>query len=262
MPSNEYYDSSGYPATGGAGSSASMRAELDAVEAGFMKLPTMAGSGGEPVFVNAGGTALESKSIADAMTALGLPTLAGNGGEPVFVNAGETALETKSIADTMTALGAESSSKKDASGGYAGLTLLKINFKNALNTITSFFTNANTAARTYTFPDKDGTVAMTSDLPVFSQTWQKLILSRALGTIYQNTTADPITVYVLCVLDSPSGNITAQAGAASPPDTIVGFAVAIDPTLQYGEVSFIVPPGWHYKVTEVGMTATEWNELR
>jgi hypothetical protein len=53
---------------------------------------------------------------------------------------------------------------KDASGGYAGLTLFNINFKNVANTFTSFFTNTNTASRTYTFPDKDGTVAMLSDI--------------------------------------------------------------------------------------------------
>lgn len=53
----------------------------------------------------------------------------------------------------------ENVANKDATGGYAGLTLFKINFKNALNTITSFFTNANTVARTYTFQDKDGTIA-------------------------------------------------------------------------------------------------------
>ncbi|MEK7451989.1 MAG: hypothetical protein AAB664_01505, partial [Patescibacteria group bacterium] len=53
---------------------------------------------------------------------------------------------------------------KDATGGVAGLTLFKINFKNALNTFTSFFTNSNTAARTYTFPDQTGTVALTSDI--------------------------------------------------------------------------------------------------
>jgi len=61
-------------------------------------------------------------------------------------------------------------SEKDATGGYAGLTLFKINFKNTLNTFTSFFTNANTAARTYTFPDKDGTVAMTSDITSSAET--------------------------------------------------------------------------------------------
>ena len=53
---------------------------------------------------------------------------------------------------------------KDASGGYAGLTLFKINFKNVANTFTSFFTNSNTAARTYTFQDRDGTIADATDL--------------------------------------------------------------------------------------------------
>lgn len=55
-------------------------------------------------------------------------------------------------------------SEKDASGGYVGLTLFKINFKNTLNTFTSFFVNANTAARTYTFPDRDGTMADGTDI--------------------------------------------------------------------------------------------------
>ncbi len=41
---------------------------------------------------------------------------------------------------------------------------MKINFKNALNTFISFFTNANTAARTYTFQDRDGTIADNTDL--------------------------------------------------------------------------------------------------
>jgi len=58
----------------------------------------------------------------------------------------------------------EDASKKDATGGYAGLTLFKINFKNVANTFTSFFTNVNTAARTYTFPDKDIAVAGLDDI--------------------------------------------------------------------------------------------------
>lgn len=53
---------------------------------------------------------------------------------------------------------------KDASGGYVGLTLFKINFRNTLNTFTSFFTNNNTAARTYTFQDRNGTIADDTDL--------------------------------------------------------------------------------------------------
>lgn len=58
----------------------------------------------------------------------------------------------------------EQTTNKDASGGYAGLTLFKLNMRNAANTFTSWFTNTNTAARTYTLPDKDGTVAMLADI--------------------------------------------------------------------------------------------------
>lgn len=64
-----------------------------------------------------------------------------------------------------TALGftPENAANKDASGGYAGLTLFALNARNAANTITSFITNAATAARTWTMPDKDGTLATTTD---------------------------------------------------------------------------------------------------
>ena len=65
---------------------------------------------------------------------------------------------------TLASLGAEATANKDASGGYAGLTLFKLNLRNAANTITSWFTTAATVARTWTMPDKDGTVAMTSDI--------------------------------------------------------------------------------------------------
>lgn len=58
----------------------------------------------------------------------------------------------------------ESLVNKDATGGYVGLTLFKINFKNAANTFTSFFTNTNTASRTYTFQDRNGTIADNTDL--------------------------------------------------------------------------------------------------
>lgn len=58
----------------------------------------------------------------------------------------------------------QNTSAKDATGGYAGLTLFKINFKNVANTFTSFFTNLNTAARTYTFQDRNGTILDDTDL--------------------------------------------------------------------------------------------------
>jgi len=71
---------------------------------------------------------------------------------------GWNALPYDTFGITAATLGAEVTTNKDASGGYAGLTLLKINFKNVLGTFTSFFTNSNTASRTYTFPDRSITV--------------------------------------------------------------------------------------------------------
>lgn len=59
---------------------------------------------------------------------------------------------------------AENVASRDVTGGYAGLTLFKLNLRNAANTITSWFSTAATAARTWTLPDKDGTVAMLSDI--------------------------------------------------------------------------------------------------
>lgn len=53
---------------------------------------------------------------------------------------------------------------KNASGGYVGLTVFNINFKNVAGTFTSFFTNTNTAARTYTFQDRNGTIADDGDI--------------------------------------------------------------------------------------------------
>ena len=57
---NEYYDHTTYPAQGASGSSSALRSELDSIETGFDKMPTLAGNGTEIVVVNSGGTALET----------------------------------------------------------------------------------------------------------------------------------------------------------------------------------------------------------
>lgn len=56
---NEYYDHGSFPQTGTAGSSASMRAELESIEAGFNKLPILLSNGGKIVRVNAAANGLE-----------------------------------------------------------------------------------------------------------------------------------------------------------------------------------------------------------
>lgn len=55
---NPYYDHGSFPSPGTLGSSAAMRAELDLIEAGFAKLPTLAGNANKVVVVNGAGTAL------------------------------------------------------------------------------------------------------------------------------------------------------------------------------------------------------------
>lgn len=55
---NPYYDHGTFPATNAQGTSAAMRAELDLIEAGFAKLPTLSGNGNKVVVVNSGATAL------------------------------------------------------------------------------------------------------------------------------------------------------------------------------------------------------------
>lgn len=67
---NAYYDHGTFPQPGSAGSSAAMRAELDLIEAGFGKLPTLSGNANKPVIVNGSGTAL--------VTTTGTLTLPGN----------------------------------------------------------------------------------------------------------------------------------------------------------------------------------------
>jgi hypothetical protein len=98
--------------------------------------------------ITATGSNTGDETTATIKTKLGITTLSGS-------NTGD---------QTLASLAAEGTANKDATGGYVGLTAFKLNMKNVAGTITSWLTNTNTAARTYTFPDKDGTVAMTSDI--------------------------------------------------------------------------------------------------
>jgi hypothetical protein len=69
------------------------------------------------------------------------------------------------IGGTGSISGAEMLVNKDASSGYAGLTLFGINTKNDAGTVTSTLKNNNNTTQVYTLPNKTGTVALTSDIP-------------------------------------------------------------------------------------------------
>lgn len=87
--------------------------------------------------------------------------------------------------------GLEEASNKDVSGGYVGLTLFKINFLNVAGTYTSFFTNSNTAAHTYTFQDRDGTIVDLTDLQSGAFTMTNKRITKRVSTEASNATPTP-----------------------------------------------------------------------
>lgn len=117
----------------------------------------------------------------------------------------------------------QSTSEKDATSGYAGLTLFKINFKNAANTFTSFLTNINTAARTYTFQDRDGIIVDNTDLAlkanIASPTFTGTVTfpSQTANTIFAapNGASGVPTWRVLVAADIPALAYAPTAGSAS-----------------------------------------------
>lgn len=86
--SNEFYNPSGSPSTGSSGSSAVMRSEFTAIQAGFALLPTMFGNGSLPLFVNAGATALEAVSSSTARARLSLGTMSAQNANNVAITGG------------------------------------------------------------------------------------------------------------------------------------------------------------------------------
>ena len=114
----------------------------------------------------------------------------------------------------------ENSANKNASGGYVGLTTFNINFKNVANTFTSFLTNTNTAAHTYTFPNATGIVALTSDISNASITGKVLTgYSSASGTVADTDT-------ILQAFNKLNGNDGLKAPLVSPSFTTPTLGVA------------------------------------
>lgn len=111
---------------------------------------------------------------------------------------------------------------KDAPGGVPGLTQLKLNLKNVAGTITSWFTTVATVARTWTMPDKDGTVAVLSDFAA----------PPAIG----NTTAAAATFTTLTAGNTGVAALTTSAGfgcngKTAQPSAALGAAATDLPTV-------------------------------
>lgn len=88
MAGSEYYDHSTFPAFNSPGSSASMRSELDKIEAGFDKCPTLAGNGSKFVRIKADTSGMESvAAIGGGSSVVTANGTVGSGNSAVFANA-------------------------------------------------------------------------------------------------------------------------------------------------------------------------------
>lgn len=196
----------------------------------------LATGGGTAVGTNTG-----DETGAGIRTKLGITTLSGsNTGDQTSVT-GNAGTVTNGVYTT----------DKDATGGIAGLTLLKINFKNAANTFTSFFTNSNTAARTYTFPDKDGTVAMTSDITgtnsgtnTGDQSIFSTIAVSGQSNVVADTTSDTLTLVagsnVTITTNAATDEITIAAASGGGSSTLTIDAITGTYTVIAGDLGKVI----------------------
>lgn len=128
---------------------------------------------------------------------------------------------------------------KDVSNGVPALTLFKINFKNVANTFTSFFTNSNAAARTYTFPDSNGSVLLDASIDAATldsapaDTAEFLYWSVVASALRKITVAGLKSIFAL-VGGNPAQNFTANNLTVSSAVSISGGLTLIGGVVGYG----------------------------
>jgi len=123
--------------------------------------------------------------------------------------------------------------EKDVTGGIVGMTLFKINFKNAANTFTNFLTNATTAARTWTFPDKDGDVQMLDDFEIMT------------GALAVFSPADNAVTYIGCSTPLAPNPTDTNRQFQLPTGTVVGCLIYVDPTGALGSNENVTYALWN-----------------
>jgi len=123
-------------------------------------------------------------------------------------------------------------------------------------TLTSPIISSITNTGTLTLPTTTGTLALQSDGIGFSQTWQNVAGSRALGTTYTNSTGKPIAV---------SAQVQATSNGTST--MVISGVTAVSTVAQanLGVALFgIVPPSATYVVdnNQASKSIVVWAELR
>jgi hypothetical protein len=136
----------------------------------------------------------------------------------------------------------------DTSDGIPGLTGFQLNLKNAAGTITSWFTTAATAARTWAMPNKDGTVALTSDITGVNsgtntgdQDLSELATKTGAETLTNKTLTAPTINGVTGVIDLNTGAAVASAATVNL-NTATGNRVHITGTTTITAVTLTRGP--------------------
>ena len=152
------------------------------------------------------------KQINDLLTAVGLKQDALVSGTNIKTINGSSILGSGDM--TISSGGGDMTTTTDQTvSGIKTFLAGKLGLRNVANTFTSFFTNTNTASRTYTLPDKNGTVAMTSDLPtntVATGTQNKLLkYTNSGGTQAGNSRIQDTGVYIgIDTISPPTKDLT------------------------------------------------------
>ena len=93
----------------------------------------------------------------------------------------------------------------------------------------------------------------------YSQTWQNVTGSRAIGTTYTNSSGKPIEVIV-----SGTGNGTNGLWGCTINSAVTFYSPSTYANGGWTYLCFIVPNGQTYQLTQQGSNATlqNWSELR
>ena len=224
---NDFWTHGSFPSAGSPATSASMRAELDAISAGFDKLPGLTGNGNKVVVVNSGGTAL---TVGQQLIMGGNLTISGAYATTITVT-GTTTVTLPTSGTLATLAGTETLTNKTFSLGSNTLSGTTAQFNTALSD-NDFATLAGTETltnKTLTSPII-GTIVNTGTLT----------LPTATDTLVGRATTDTLTNKTLTAAIL-SGTFTGTYTLAGTPSltspTITTGTVAADPVTALGVAS-------------------------
>lgn len=159
----------------------------------------------------------------------------------------------------VTITGVELTANKDVSGGYAGLTLYKLNLKNAAGTITNWFTTAATAVRTWTMPNASGTVALTSDITgtnsgvnTGDQTLASLGAAAVAGSSAQAFAASALSFTSISGGIGKVGSLVRTSGSASGNVAYTGVGFMPSAILFFCAIDTVAEACWGFATAAAG----------